>query len=357
MPRLLRRRYLVTVSRFLVVSGFLLVAGFLVCQIGLRFPNVHHQEDVKILGRILREAATEDKTVIITTLNRAWSVPNSTFDLFLESFSIGKGTKPLLRHLVVACLDPEAYSRCLEVHPRLCYFMKTEMDFSDQKVFMTPDFLKMMWRRTELLTTLLKLGYNFIFTDIDVMWFRDPFPRLSKDFDFQFSCDRFSGNDSDIGNEANSGFIFVQANQRTIDFYNYWYASRLRFPDQNDQGVLNEIKHDRYTAEIGLKMRFLDTKYFGGFCERGRHLDRVCTMHANCCVGLENKNHDLRQVLVDWRNYLSEAKTYDDGKNVTWRPPENCMKQWWWIKSNAGSDTLFKRKEKKEKKKIDWVRK
>lgn len=190
------------------------------------------------------------------------------------------------------------------------------------------------------------------------MWFRDPFPRLSKDFDFQIACDRFSGDDSDIDNEANSGFIFVQANQRTIDFYNYWYTSRLRFPDQNDQNVFNEIKDDRYIAEIGLKMRFLDTKYFGGFCEPGRDLDRVCTMHANCCVGLENKINDLREVFVDWRNYLSEAKTYDDGQNMTWRLPENCMKQWWWKKTNKisiGSETLFKRKEKKRRKKNYWV--
>uniref|UniRef100_J3L787 Uncharacterized protein n=1 Tax=Oryza brachyantha TaxID=4533 RepID=J3L787_ORYBR len=28
-------------------------------------------------------------------------------------------------------------------------------------------------------------------------------------------------------------------------------------------------------------------------------------MHANCCVGLENKVHDLRNVLADWKNYTS----------------------------------------------------
>lgn len=103
--------------------------------------------------------------MIITTLNKAWSEPNSTFDLFLHSFHVGKGTKPLLRHLVVACLDEEAYSRCSEVHPHRCYFMKTPgIDFAGDKMFMTPDYLKMMWRRIEFLGTLLKLRYNFIFT-------------------------------------------------------------------------------------------------------------------------------------------------------------------------------------------------
>ncbi|ESQ56043.1 hypothetical protein EUTSA_v10027358mg, partial [Eutrema salsugineum] len=333
MPQLLRRSDKVTLASFLVVAGFLV---YQICVQPLpqffRFSDVHHQEDVRKLGRILREAATEDKTVIITTLNRAWSEPNSTFDLFLESFHVGKGTKPLLRHLVVACLDPEAYSRCLEVHPRLCYFMKTEeIDFSDDKMFMTPDYLKMMWRRIEFLGTLLKLGYNFIFTDVDILWFRDPLPRLSKDVDFQIACDRFNGDDRDIENEVNGGFTFVQANPRTIDFYNYWYTSRLWFPDKHDKDVFNEIKGGWYIAKIGLTMRFLDTMYFGGFCEPGRDMDKVCTMHANCCVGQENKINDLREVLVDWSNYLYAAKRYD-GEEMTWREPENCMKQWWWKK-------------------------
>ncbi|KAL1194004.1 hypothetical protein V5N11_008764 [Cardamine amara subsp. amara] len=335
MPQLLRGRDLVMVAVFLVVAGFL---SLVVYQIGVYplqlffFSDVHHQEDMKQLGKILTEAATEDKTVIITTLNRAWSEPNSTFDLFLDSFHVGKGTEPLLRHLVVACLDKEAYSRCLEVHPRRCYFMETAgIDFAADKMFMTPDYLKMMWRRIEFLGTLLKLGYNFIFTDIDIMWFRDPFPHLSKDVDFQIACDRFNGDDNDIHNDVNGGFTYVQANPRTIEFYNYWYMSRLRFPDRHDQDVFNKIKGGWYMSKIGLKMRFLDTKYFGGFCQISRDLDNVCTMHANCCVGLENKIKDLRQVLVDWMNYLYAPKTAD-GKKMTWKEPENCKKQWWWKK-------------------------
>jgi len=168
------------------------------------------------------------------------------------------------------------------------------------------------------------------------MWFRDPFPRLSKDVDFQIACDRYSGDDKDIHNAVNGGFTFVKANQRTIDFYNYWYMSRLRYPDRHDQDVLDQIKGGGYPAKIGLKMRFLDTKYFGGFCEPSRDLDKVCTMHANCCVGLENKIKDLRQVIVDWENYVSAAKT-TDGQIMTWRDPENCMKQWWWKNKNKTS--------------------
>lgn len=117
------------------------------------------------LARILREASTEEKTVIVTMMNKAYAERNSTFDVFLEGFRVGEGTERLLRHVMVVCLDDKAYSRCLEVFPRRCFLLRTSgFDFSGEKLYMVPDYLKMMWRRTEFLASLLKLGYNFLFT-------------------------------------------------------------------------------------------------------------------------------------------------------------------------------------------------
>lgn len=113
---------------------------------------------------VLKRAAMSNKTVLITTLNEAWAEPNSVFDLFLESFRIGNQTLWLLKHLVVAALDQKAYARCLELHPN-CYFLKTDgVDFSVEAHFMSPGYLKMMWRRIDFLRIVLDMGYNFIFT-------------------------------------------------------------------------------------------------------------------------------------------------------------------------------------------------
>lgn len=105
----------------------------------------------------------KDKTVIITTLNDAWAKPNSIFDLFLESFHIGKNTQRLLNHLVVICLDEKAFSRCLALHPH-CYQLHTKFNFSRDAFFMTPDYLEMMWGRIKFLAVVLEMGYNFVFT-------------------------------------------------------------------------------------------------------------------------------------------------------------------------------------------------
>ncbi|XP_015064369.1 uncharacterized protein At4g15970-like [Solanum pennellii] len=276
------------------------------------------------LEKVLKDAAMEDKTVILTTLNEAWAAPSSVIDLFLESFRIGNQTRELLNHLVIIALDEKAFSRCLVVHTH-CYALVSEgVDFSKEAYFMTHDYLKMMWTRIDFLKGVLEMGYNFVFTDADVMWFRDPFPHFYKDADFQIACDHFLGNPEDVENRPNGGFLFVRSNNRSIEFYKFWYTSRETYPNLHDQDVLNNIKYDSFIIDIDLKMRFLDTTYFGGFCEPSKDLNLVCTMHANCCFGLESKLHDLRVVLQDWKNFLSLPPTLKRSLPPSWRVPQNC---------------------------------
>ena len=112
----------------------------------------------------MSKASMPNNTVILTTLNEAWAAPNSVFDLFLHSFRIGNETMELLNHVVVIAMDKKAYNRCIAIHPHCYYLSSNDTDFSGEKDFMTPDYLKMMWRRIEFLGTVLDLGYSFIFT-------------------------------------------------------------------------------------------------------------------------------------------------------------------------------------------------
>ncbi|KAI3763981.1 hypothetical protein L2E82_13979 [Cichorium intybus] len=275
------------------------------------------------LETVLKEASMNDNTVILTTLNEAWANPdNSILDLFLASFRFGNQTSKLLNHLVIIALDQNAFASCKRVHTH-CFALTTDgVDFSHEAYFMTPNYLKMMWQRIDFLRSVLEMGYNFLFTDADVMWFRDPFPHFYPDADFQIACDHYSGNSTDVEtNIPNGGFSFVRSNVRSIEFYKYWYSSRVIYPDLHDQDVLNNIKYDSILTDINLKLRFLDTTYFGGFCEPSKDLNKVCTMHANCCVGLENKVHDLRIMLQDWNNFMALPNGME---SQTWRDPKNC---------------------------------
>ncbi|KAF5469287.1 hypothetical protein F2P56_013371 [Juglans regia] len=162
------------------------------------------------------------------------------------------------------------------------------------------------------------------YQDTDIMWLRDPFQHFYSEADFQIACDQFYGNSYDVNNRPNGGFNFVKSNNRTIQFYKFWYTSREAYPGKHDQDVLNMIKGDPFITNIGLKMRFLDTAYFGGFCEPSRDLNRVCTMHANCCIGLENKVHDLRILLDDWKKYMSLLPNMTASPPSSWSVPQAC---------------------------------
>nr|DAD33320.1 TPA_asm: hypothetical protein HUJ06_012171 [Nelumbo nucifera] len=265
----------------------------------------------------------EDKTVILAPLNEAWATPGSIIDLFMESFRVGDNTSWLLNHLVIVALDQKAYVRCLAVHTH-CFALVTQgVDFSGEAYFMTSDYLKMVWTKIDFLRSVLEMGYHFLFTDGDIMWFRNPFPHFYLDADFLIACDHFRGSSTDLNNSPNAGFMYVKSNNRTIEFYKFWYSSRDTYPGKKTQDVLNIIKYDPFVKRIELTIRFLDTVYFGGFCEPSRDLNRVCTMHANCCIGMNNKIHDLRVVLEDWKKFLSSPESVKRS-GMSWTVPRNC---------------------------------
>ncbi|XP_027357335.1 uncharacterized protein At4g15970-like [Abrus precatorius] len=276
------------------------------------------------LESVLRNASTKDKTVILTTLNDAWAEPGSMFDLFLESFHIGNQTEKLLNHLVVVTLDEKAHTRCLAIHKH-CYRLETQgVNFTAEAFFMTPDYLFMMWRRIEFLGSVLEMGYSFVFTDADIMWLRDPFNQFYLDADFQIACDFFNGYPNDLKNMPNGGFNYVKSNDRTVWFYKFWFNSRTAYPRLHDQDVLNKIKRNALISDMKLKIKFLSTSYFGGFCQPSKDLNEVTTMHANCCVGLENKVNDLKILLEDWKKYMALSETQKKQSPPSWRVPDSC---------------------------------
>ncbi|KMZ59298.1 Nucleotide-diphospho-sugar transferase family protein [Zostera marina] len=315
----------VTVLFFLLISDREFTKPlFLVSDDHRTDLSLAEREDMSI-DRVLKKAAMEDNTVIVTVLNAAWAKPGSVLDQFLESFRIGDRTLRLLNHLVIVALDMEAYKRCKMVH-RHCLSVSTPgVDFSGKNNFMTDGYLKMVWRKIDFLGIVLQKGYNFIFTDTDILWFRDPLPVFYLDGDFQISCDDYRGNPLDMRrNRPNSGLSYVKSNNRTIEFYKFWYRSRLKFHRKHDQSVFNLIKHDPFIKEIGLQIKFLDTAYFGGLCQISKDFQKVRTMHVNCCIGLKKKVLDLRAMLEDWKRFLSFPPTIKNSHSALWSVPKNC---------------------------------
>lgn len=162
------------------------------------------------------------------------------------------------------------------------------------------------------------------------MWFSDPFPRFFPDADFQITCDSYNGKPSNKSNWVNSGFTYVKVNNKTSKFCDFWCSSRRRFRGRkHDQYIFNFIKKDRFVAKIEIKIRFLDTVYFGGFCEPSKDINVVNTMHSNCCMGLNSKIRYLSDVLRDWKQYLSENLSGNTTLAETkWNLRHRCGRHW-----------------------------
>ncbi|KAL6862445.1 hypothetical protein ACP4OV_016786 [Aristida adscensionis] len=267
------------------------------------------------LAELLGRAAMEDKTIIMTFTNEAFAAPGSLMDLFLESFHAGVKTEPLLQHLVIVAADARAFERCRLVHP-LCYLLlptASAADFSSEQPFMAKDYLDMMWLRNGLQARVLELGYSFIFTDVDIVWFRNPLLRVPAAADIAMSCDVFDGdNPYDLRKKANGGFLYVRSRARTAAFFRSWRGeARAAHPGKNEQAVFDEEKREM-AARHGVTVQFVDTAYLGGFCQPARDFHKLCTFHGNCVPGLQRKLGHLRRVLDEWKQFRANNTDLTD---------------------------------------------
>ncbi|XP_020081896.1 LOW QUALITY PROTEIN: uncharacterized protein At4g15970-like [Ananas comosus] len=268
----------------------------------------------------------DDKTVILTTVNEAFAAPNSLLDLFLESFRIGEGIEHLLDRLIVVAMDLKAFDRCTSVHPH-CFFHRINgTDFTSEKVFMTRDYIEIVWSKIRLQRRILELGYNFLFTvRVLFLWFRDPRRHISIDADLTTASDRFFGNPDSLRNWPNTGLFYVKSTEKTVAMLRKWDEARAQFPPNHEQNVFDRIKGE-LVGWLGVKIRFVDTAFWGGFCEYGNDLNKICTMHANCCVILWKKLQDLRGILEEWKKFTSLSPEEKRRGIVTWWVPGSCIR-------------------------------
>ncbi|KAK8614776.1 hypothetical protein V6N13_068567 [Hibiscus sabdariffa] len=292
------------------------------------------------LDLALEGASMPNKTVIIAVVNQAYveqtvDAETTMLDLFLESFWLGEDTRALLDHLLLVTVDQTAHDRCMfkRLH---CYRLVTDgVEFGEEKVYMSPDFIKMMWRRTLFLLDVLKRGYNFIFTDTDVMWLRNPLAKLSLNGteDLRISVDKFFGDPRPDHNLINTGFYHIRSNNKTIALFNKWYSLKDNSTRKKEQDVLLDLLRHGIITEFGLRVRFLETRHFSGFCEDSQDVGAVTTVHANCCRHINAKVSDLAAVLRDWKRYKAAVTKYPEAaRNITsgfsWSPHDGCWDSW-----------------------------
>ena len=162
--------------------------------------------------------------------------------------------------------------------------------------------------------------------DADILWLRNPLLHIPVYADMSCSLDNSKMAPAPLDNIVNTGFYYMKSTTRSIKTIKYWQEARTRFPPNHDQVVFNNIKHE-LISELGARILPLETEYVSGFCDFYDHgLDKVCTIHANCCMGLENKVHDLKNIAADWKNYTSLTPEERKKGSVRLTSPTKCRK-------------------------------
>ncbi|XBH71103.1 hypothetical protein VPH35_098621 [Triticum aestivum] len=129
--------------------------------------------------------------------------------------------------------------------------------------------------RNKFQTRVLELGYSFVFTDVDIVWFGNPLLRVPVGADVAISCDQFYGdNPYDVWKNANGGFPYARPSARTVAFFKGWYEARRAHPGQHDN-----------------------------FCQHKKDFRQLCTFHGNCLKGLPMKLGLLRSLLDERKQF------------------------------------------------------
>ncbi|XP_074572457.1 uncharacterized protein At4g15970-like [Curcuma longa] len=256
---------------------------------GSKMTLLEKDTETRELKRLLKGAANNDNMVIIAMLNGA---QNSVFDLFIESFKVGDGTSRLLNHLVVLALDQEAFEHCGALHSH-CYFPNYTSNFRGSAETM------MMARQIEFSSQVLELAYNFIYTDLDVMWFRNPVRQFNDLSLLILATDRYR-----FGSTANGAFMYVLSADQTIEFFRTWRFTMRRYAGGDRAAILTRAVGEG-TYEFGPKVQFLDTDRFGDVCRRDVDLREVYTARAGCCRERGEKLSAMRALAQAWKNYTS----------------------------------------------------
>jgi len=129
-------------------------------------------------------------------------------------------------------LDPDSYGK----QPREAV-----------KVFGDADFRKLMFQKTAIVQDVLELGYDVLFQDVDMVWFKDPMDYFHRtelqEWDASFMYDGHNQFHAPLC--ANTGFFLLRNRMITIDFWTEVLASyEEMYKCGSQQAVVNSILRD-----------------------------------------------------------------------------------------------------------------
>ncbi|XP_030846021.1 uncharacterized protein LOC115925986, partial [Strongylocentrotus purpuratus] len=173
----------------------------------VRFVEAQLPAGVMVTQRPLQDPADDPRPVILATTNKAFLDFTANW---LESI------------------------RRLDTNPKILIGFNTP---AEQLPWDSPIYNAMVNKRPAYIYQLLQRGHDVLFSDVDTVWLRDPFPYLQGDFHVAVAEDQHKPYVAYC-----AGFVFFRAAEKTKEFVREWlrrlHQSKTKI---SDQVLMNEM--------------------------------------------------------------------------------------------------------------------
>lgn len=245
-----------------------------VCNCEYSPTNAQTQTDEKLkdgsrvirCGMVSREETSDYEIAIMTPSNEENKIQNQTFGMPLTLESLVKRVavddtiivtasnfeyremlmnwvcnmrRIRVTNFIIAALDEDLYRysfvRGLPVFmDKMVWHGKNGTLVSDV-AYGSSEFKALTKMKSRVVIEVLKLGYDTVWTDTDIIWFRNPIEHLQlQGVDLAIQSNALDGEAANYRRRLNSGFYLAKANERMISMFKevIAYASRSKMPEQ-----------------------------------------------------------------------------------------------------------------------------
>lgn len=178
----------------------------------------------------LAEKLAEDNTIIVTALNYGYREMMMNWVCNLRHLNI--------TNFLVAAFDEDLYKYAY-VRGVGVYLENTVMDIHNASLgaaaYGSDSFKDITKMKSRVVLRFLKLGYNTIWSDTDIIWFKNPIDHLkSHEKDIVIQSNAPDKEEANGKRRINSGFYLAMGNQRVVKIFEevIKYASKSRMSEQ-----------------------------------------------------------------------------------------------------------------------------
>lgn len=231
-----------------------------------------------------------------------------------------------ISYWIIATLDDDTSAHLAEIGTRCFHFPYIESEKGREYKYGSAHYIKALWGKVAVIKSVLDLGYDVLCSDMDVVWFADPYDYFHKvvtSGDFLVSSDLISTTNTpgDAGLEmgagmwtnVNTGMYYVRNTPGGKTLMKEWYALNDKHLGNDQESLYNYLRREgdqrnpaypRMFMADGGKVAvgvlpvsvFMNSySFFIPRLDRAVNVKRLALHATWTSLNLEGKQHKLRE--------------------------------------------------------------